>query len=130
MRPAVARLGERGTLIAALGFGALGFSVYAFASSGYVFMAAPPLIALWAMANPAFQGLATRFAGASEHGRLQGALSSLRGVSGMIGPLFFTQIFAASITAERFSGAAYFVAALLLAASLVVALTATRAGPA
>lgn len=130
VRPAVARLGERGTLIAALGFGALGFSVYAFASSGYVFMAAPPLIALWAMANPAFQGLATRFAGASEQGRLQGALSSLRGVSGMIGPLFFTQIFAASITAERFSGAAYFVAALLLAASLVVALTATRAAPA
>jgi DHA1 family tetracycline resistance protein-like MFS transporter len=44
----------------------------------------------------------------------------------MIGPLFFTQILAASIKADRFSGAGYFVAALLLAASLAVTLTTTR----
>jgi DHA1 family tetracycline resistance protein-like MFS transporter len=90
-------------------------------------LSAPPLIALWAMANPAFQGLATRLKGASEQGRLQGALASLRGVSGMIGPLLFTQIFAASIGARIFPGASYFLAAALLAVSLLVALAATRA---
>ncbi len=79
------------------------------------------------MANPAFQGLATRLKGASEQGRLQGALASLRGVSGMIGPLLFTQIFAASIGARIFPGASYFLAAALLAVSLLVALAATRA---
>ena len=126
VRPAVARFGEKSTLVVALFFGALGFGVYAFAPSGGVFMAAPPLIALWAMSNPAFQGIATRFAGASEHGQLQGALASLRGVAGMIGPLFFTQILAASISVDRFSGAGYFIAALLLIASLAVSLAATR----
>ncbi len=126
VRPAVARIGEKSTLVVALFFGALGFGVYAFAPSGGVFMAAPPLIALWAMSNPAFQGIATRFAGASEHGQLQGALASLRGVAGMIGPLFFTQILAASISVDRFSGAGYFIAALLLFASLAVSLAATR----
>ena len=126
VRPAVARIGEKSTLVVALFFGAIGFGVYAFAPSGGVFMAAPPLIALWAMSNPAFQGIATRFAGASEHGQLQGALASLRGVAGMIGPLFFTQILAASISVDRFSGAGYFIAALLLFASSAVSLVATR----
>jgi DHA1 family tetracycline resistance protein-like MFS transporter len=126
VRVAVPRFGERRTIIAALGCGALGFAAYAFAPTGFFFMCAPPLIALWAMSTPAFQGLATRFAGVSEQGRLQGALSSLRAVSGMIGPLFFTQILAASIKADRFSGAGYFVAALLLAASLAVTLTTTQ----
>jgi DHA1 family tetracycline resistance protein-like MFS transporter len=127
VRPAVARFGERVTLVAALAFGALGFAVYAFAPNGAVFMAAPPLIALWAMANPAFQGLATRLAGASEQGRLQGAISSLRGVSGMIGPLVFTQILSLSISSGQFSGAGYLTAALLLGASLVVARSAWSA---
>jgi DHA1 family tetracycline resistance protein-like MFS transporter len=125
VRPAVARIGEKSTLALGLICGALGFAVYAFAPTGGIFMAAPPLIALWAMSNPAFQGIATRFAGASEHGRLQGALASLRGVSGMIGPLFFTQILAASIATDQFSGAGYFIAAVLLAGSLIVALAAT-----
>ena len=125
VRPVVARLGERTTLALALASGALGFLAYAFAPTGTIFMAAPPLIALWGMANPAYQGLATRLAGAGEQGRLQGAFGSLRGVSGMIGPLFFTQILAASISSGAFPGAGYFVAALLLAMSLIVALAAT-----
>ena len=45
----------------------------------------------------------------------------------MIGPLLFTQIFAASIGARIFPGASYFLAAALLAVSLLVALAATRA---
>ncbi|WP_457796198.1 TCR/Tet family MFS transporter [Methylocystis sp. S23] len=128
VRPAVARLGEKTTLIIALVSGALGFLAYAFAPTGAIFMAAPPLIALWGMANPAVQGLATRLAGPKEQGRLQGALGSLRGVSGMVGPLFFSQIFALSLSLDFFVGAGYFFAALLLAASLLVALKAIKRG--
>lgn len=126
VRPAVARLGEKTTLAVALVCGAAGFAVYAFAPSGAIFMAAPPLIALWGMANPSFQGVATRFASGSEQGRLQGALGSLRGVSGMIGPLFFTQILAGSIAVGFFPGAGYFVSALLLLAALATAAAAMR----
>ncbi len=126
VRPAVARLGEKRTLTIALACGALGFLAYAFAPTGALFMAAPPLIAMWGMANPSFQGLATRLAGASEQGRLQGALGSLRGVSGMVGPLFFSQIFALSLAAGFFTGAGYFVAGLLLALSLAIGLVAIQ----
>jgi DHA1 family tetracycline resistance protein-like MFS transporter len=55
---------------------------------------------------------------------------SLFGVAGMIAPLVFTQIFAIAIAPQRavaFPGAPYFLAALLLAASLITAWTATRA---
>jgi len=126
VRPAVARFGERATLAVALTAGALGFGVYAFAQQDWVFLSAPPLIALWGMANPSLQGLSTRLKGASEQGQLQGALSSLRGVSGMIGPLLFTQIFAASVAARTFPGGAYLLAAGLLCASLAVSLLGAR----
>lgn len=126
VRPFVARFGERMSLIVALGAGAAGFAVYAFAAQGAWFMSGVALIAFWGMATPAFQALATRLAGADEQGRLQGALSSLRGVSGMIGPPLFTQIFALSVSADAFPGGAYFLAAALLAASLAAALAATR----
>ena len=67
-----------------------------------------------------------RLGAQSDQRRLQGALGSLRGVSGMIGPLFFSQIFGASIAFGVFPGAGYFVSSLLLAASLAVALAALR----
>ncbi|QGM99340.1 TCR/Tet family MFS transporter [Methylocystis parvus] len=128
VRPTVARLGEKTTFAIALASGALGFLAYAFAPTGALFMAAPPLIALWGMANPSFQGLATRLAGQSEQGRLQGAFGSLRGVSGMVGPLLFTQIFAMSLSLDLFIGAGYFLAGLLLAASLFIGLKAIEKG--
>lgn len=126
VRPAVARLGEKVTLTIALVSGALGFLTFAFAPTGLAFMAGAPLVALWGMANPSFQGLATRLAGSSEQGRLQGALGSLRGVSGMTGPLIFSQIFALSLPFEFFSGVSYFAAAALLAASLALGLKAVN----
>lgn len=128
VRPAVARLGEKKTLMIALSCGALGLLAYAFAPTGAIFMAAPPLIALWGMANPSFQGLATRLAGGSEQGRLQGAIGSLRGVSGMVGPLVFSQIFALSLSLEVFPGVGFLIAALLLSASLAIGLAAIRRG--
>jgi MFS transporter, DHA1 family, tetracycline resistance protein len=121
VRPAVARLGEKTTLAIALICGALGFLASAFAPTGALFIAAAPLIALWGMANPSFQGLASKLAGASEQGRLQGALGSLRGVSGMAGPLIFSQIFAFSLSIDFFTGAGYFLSAVLLATSLAIA---------
>ena len=124
VRPAVARLGERKTLAMALPIGAAGFLLYALAFDDALFFLGTPLIAILGMANPSLQGLATRLRGASEQGRLQGALSSLRGVSGMIGPLLFTQIFSLSVGAGVFPGGAYLLSAALIGAGLVAALAA------
>ena len=115
--PAVERLGERAVLGVGLVCGGLGFTVYALSKTGAGFLAGVPLIALWSLATPALQTLLSRQVAPEEQGRLQGALAGLRGVTGMVGPLVFTQVFAAAM-ATRLPGAPYLVALGLLAASL------------
>lgn len=127
VRPAVKKFGELPTAVTGLVFGIAGFLVYGWAPTGQAFVAALPLVALWGLTGPAFQALATRLAGVSEQGALQGALSSLRGVSGMIGPITFTQILAWEISEGRFPGGVYGLAAALLALSLLAAVAVGRA---
>jgi MFS transporter, DHA1 family, tetracycline resistance protein len=60
---------------------------------------------------------------------LQGALGSLQGVAGMIGPLLFTQVFAFALHSDgalHLPGAPYMLAAVLVALALYVAMRATR----
>jgi len=66
----------------------------------------------------------------SSQGKLQGAINSLRSITGMAGPPLFTQVFAYSIapaTALHLPGAPYFLAALLLFCSFVIAAFVARA---
>src|SRR5262249_13512790 len=122
----VPRCGEELVMLAGLIFGATGFTAYAFASTGALFLAATPLLALWGLAGPAIQSSMTRNVGPSEQGRLQGALSSLRGLAGLVGPLMFTQAFVVGIRGgQATSGAPYMVVAVLL----VVAIVAVTAAP-
>jgi DHA1 family tetracycline resistance protein-like MFS transporter len=127
--PVVARLGERRSVLWGLGFGLLGFAAYGLAPTGGLFLAGVPFTALWGLAGPATQALLSRRVGPSEQGQLQGAVSSIRGITGMIGPLVFTQVFAAAVSPHRgvhVPGAPYMLAALLLAAALYLAWHVTR----
>ncbi len=65
----------------------------------------------------------------SSQGKLQGAINSLRAITGMAGPVLFTQIFAMAISPRygmHLPGAPYYLAALLLGASLLLAAYVTR----
>jgi MFS transporter, DHA1 family, tetracycline resistance protein len=129
--PLVNRLGERRALLIGLSFGALGFGVYAWAPTGSWFFLGIPLIALWGLAGPAFRGLMSRRVPESAQGRLQGALASMSGITGMIGPLLFTQVFALGISSKslHLPGAPFWASSLLLCASLLVALLVARDSP-
>jgi DHA1 family tetracycline resistance protein-like MFS transporter len=75
-------------------------------------------------------GLMTRRVASDEQGQLQGASSSLMGVTGLIGPGLFTSVFAWSIAdahALHMPGIAVLLAAGFMAAALAVT---TRIGPA
>jgi DHA1 family tetracycline resistance protein-like MFS transporter len=92
-----------------------------------------PVVALWGLAGPSAQGLMTRYVGPSAQGELQGALGSLLGIATMIGPSMFAGAFAYAIgtgAGWHFPGAAYALAASLLAASALLAAYTTRHGPA
>ena len=126
----VKRLGERRSLAVGLALGAIGFAVYGLAPTGWMFCLGIPFAALWALAGPSSQALMTRRMDPSEQGRLQGALAGLRGVSGMLGPGVFTATFAAGIrpgAGWHVPGAAFLLAALLLAVDVGVAAVVTRA---
>lgn len=132
--PVVKKLGERRAILTGLTSGSLGFLVYALAPVGWIFMLGIPLVGLWGLTAPSMQALMSRRVGPSEQGQLQGALSSMRGISGMIGPLLFTQVFAWAIDRPEelhLPGMPYFVGGGLVLLALLLAFRVARpVGPA
>src|SRR6266403_554938 len=131
--PFVKRFGERRSLLSGLLFGTIGFAGFAVATRGWMLMAVIPFIALWGIAAPAMQSLMARHVDPSSQGKLQGAINSLRAITGMAGPVLFTQVFALAISPRyglHLPGAPYYLAALLLGASLLLAVYVTRPGEA
>ena len=119
----VKKLGEQRTMVVGLVCGAVGFAIQGFAPTGLVYVVGVVVMSLWGLCGPALQGLMTRLVGASEQGQLQGANSSIYGVSNLLGPLLFAQIFAAAIVADRdwrLPGAPFYLSAALVIAALVV----------
>ena len=98
VKPFVARFGERGALAGGL-FGGLplGFALFGFAPNGWLFLASIPVFSCMGLVGPGIQGLMSRRVGPSEQGRLGGANTAVMAIASMIGPIFFTEIFARSI---------------------------------
>src|SRR5271167_3769951 len=114
--PYVKKFGERFSLVSGLFYGLLGFAGFGLAWKGWGMLAAIPFIALWGVAGPAVQSLMSQRVDASSQGKLQGAINSLRALTGMIGPLLFTQVFSAAISPRarlHLPGAPYYLAAVL-----------------
>jgi DHA1 family tetracycline resistance protein-like MFS transporter len=128
VKPIVARIGERGAVLAGLGFGAAGFLIYGLAPNGWVFLVGTPVFGLIGLFGPGFQGLITRRVKPDEQGRLQGANSALVGIAGMIGPGLFSLTYAGFITqsAVHLPGAAFILAALLMVFGMLLALFVAR----
>lgn len=132
VRPLVKRLGERRTLLMGLTFGMAGFVIYGLAPTDMLFWLGVPVMSLWGLFGPSSQGLMSSRISASEQGQLQGALSSLMGIAGMIGPGLFTQTLAYFIGPRidwNLPGAPFLLAAGLLILAIGLAGRATRSRP-
>lgn len=120
---AVRWCGEAGALLVGLLCGTIGYICYGSAVSQAMFLAGIPLVGLWALCGPVQQALLSRRVGTDEQGQLQGALSSLRGVSGMLGPLVFTASFAYATSHPGWPpGLPFYLAAGLMASSFLLTL--------
>jgi MFS transporter, DHA1 family, tetracycline resistance protein len=133
--PAAKRLGERGAIIVALTSGVLGLILIGLAFWPPMLWAGVIAIAPVNIAVAAIQALRSKLVAPSEQGRLQGAMISLAGVAGMIGPVAFAEVFALSISGGRsvalsglsmLGGAAVFAAAIVIA---IITLPRTPLGP-
>jgi DHA1 family tetracycline resistance protein-like MFS transporter len=130
--PAVRRLGERRTLLLGLTGGIAGFLLYALAGSGPALMASVPVFGVMFFTGPPLQGLLARRVAPNEYGLLQGANASIMGLTGILGPVLFTQVFAFFIRPHAgldVPGAPFFLGSGLMALAWGAAWHATRPVP-
>jgi DHA1 family tetracycline resistance protein-like MFS transporter len=130
VRPTVAWLGERRTLMVGLLFGATGFTALGLAPQGWMFLVAIFVLCLWGLATPCIQAFMSRLVGADQQGRLQGAMTGMTSIAGLIGPALFAAPFAYASTAahkaEGLIGLPFYMAGGLMLVSMAIAWQVTR----
>jgi MFS transporter, DHA1 family, tetracycline resistance protein len=127
VKPVVAKLGERGAMTLGLIGGILGYSMIGLSKTGLFLWLGIPFLNMMTLTWPAAQSLLSRMTSPSEQGQLQGAINSLRGIAGLLGPSFFTYIFSVSIgSGVHIPGSPFYTAAALLLVSLALAQSAAR----
>lgn len=124
IRPVLARLGERRTILVGLVFSTLTFLFYGLASQGWMMVAVIVAGSLGGVAGPAVQGLVAGSVPPDAQGKVQGALTSLISLSSIFAPLIFTtglfSFFTSSAAPFKLPGAPFFLGSTLLLAGLVV----------
>jgi DHA1 family tetracycline resistance protein-like MFS transporter len=124
------KFGDRRLMLVGLACAIVGYALFGFAPKAWMFMAAIPLLCLGGLAGPPAQSIMTHQVDPSEQGRLQGALSSLRSLAGIFGPLLFANLFALFISKHApvhdLSGVAFLLAAALTIVALWLTARATR----
>ena len=129
IKPVIAKVGERGAMTIGLIGGAIGYSMIGYSKTGLLLWFGIPVLNLMSFTWPSAQSILSRKTSPSEQGQLQGAINSLRGIAGLIGPGFFTLVFSRSIGADAIihtPGMPFYVAAGLLLIGLVLAQYAAR----
>ena len=123
------RWGDRRTLVIGLAVGVAQYAAFALATRGwmiYVFTFAGGISFL---AGQATQGLLSRQVGEDEQGTLQGALASLVSLTGIVGPVLATNLFAYFTrpgAPVQVPGISFLLAAALTALALVLSVRALR----
>ncbi|MCB0092410.1 MAG: TCR/Tet family MFS transporter [Caldilineaceae bacterium] len=117
-------LGERKALLTGLSISVVSFILYGLASAGWMLYVIPFLGAFGSISGPSAQSIITQNVADNEQGAIQGALTSLNSLTGVIAPLIATNVFryfisdAAPVTIP---GAAFFIGAFFLVIALALA---------
>ncbi|MFN8472971.1 MAG: TCR/Tet family MFS transporter [Anaerolineae bacterium] len=132
LRLLMPRLGERRAMVIGLLCNAIAFFLYGFASQGWMLYLVMIGTCLAFLTNPAAQGLISRQVGPNEQGAVQGALTSIVALTGIVGPPLATELFA-RFTQEGapviIPGIAFYMAGVLSLIGLGLALRAFRTLP-
>ena len=124
IRTLIPRLGERRAVMIGLGISIVTYLLYGLASQGWMMYAIILIDGLGAISVPATQGLMSRQVGPSEQGSLQGSLTSLISLCGIVGPLVSTWLFGHFTGAHAIvevPGIAFFLGAVLNIVALALA---------
>ncbi len=117
--------GERRTMLIGLAVAAIEFTAYGLATQGWMIYALTLMGGVGLLGGQATQGLLSQQVGEDEQGALQGALSSLFSLTGIVAPLIATGLFARFTAASvdfKIPGIAFFLASILNAIAFLIAL--------
>lgn len=112
----IPKMGEWNALFMSIGVGAIAFAGYAFANAGWVLYAILIPSSIAGIGGPALQSLISGETPSQEQGELQGTLVALASLTAIVGPLFYTELFARMTRptiSPQFPGAPYLMASLI-----------------
>lgn len=118
------KLGQVRSIYTGLTLYGLGFLLIAFAPQGWMLFLIMFPFCLGGIADPAAQGIISNQVPANEQGELQGALTSLRSITSIIGPVLMTSLFShftSKNASVYFPGAPFMMAAVLIIISILLA---------
>jgi MFS transporter, DHA1 family, tetracycline resistance protein len=124
-------IGERASVIVGMGLGVAGFIAIGLAPTAAWFWAALVIIVLSNLTFPNLASLLTQRVGVDQQGQLQGSLAILFGLSQLIGPLTFSNLFAWSVGKHgpHLPGLAMMVGAGLIAVGVGLSVVYARPPP-
>lgn len=125
IRFTIPKFGQEKNIIAGLLFYALGLTLIAFASQGWMMYLFIVPYCLGGISGPALQGLTTSKVAKNEQGELQGVITIINSITVIIGPLIFSYVFyhfTHKNTNMYFPGAPYIMAAVLMLISAFIAI--------
>jgi DHA1 family tetracycline resistance protein-like MFS transporter len=133
-RKLVPIFGERRSFLIGMTTSALAFTGYGLATQGWMIYAIIVVASLAAFGQPAGQALITHTVRPEEQGAIQGTLTSLNSIAGIIGPLIGGWVFKLAISDNApfqlphnmNAGAPFFVGAFLAAIAVVIAIIALK----
>jgi MFS transporter, DHA1 family, tetracycline resistance protein len=118
------RLGSEKSIYLGLTFYAVGMLLFALANQSWMMFVFLIPYCLGGVAQPAMQAIMAGKVPATEQGELQGALTSIMSLAAIIGPLIMNNLFfyfTHSDAPFQLPGAPFFLGAILMAASAVIA---------
>ena len=118
------RLGERGAVLVGTSISLIAFTVAGLAPTQLWFWVSMMIFILAGITFPSLASLLSKRVGVDQQGQLQGALAILFGLTGLTGPLVFSNIFAWSIGAGgwlKLPGLSMLVGALVTLVGLIMA---------
>jgi DHA1 family tetracycline resistance protein-like MFS transporter len=128
-RVAVAKFGERKTIMMGMTIAMLAYIGYGSAYVGWIIYVILCFGAFGGVTMPTIQSVISRQVGADEQGRLQGALMSLASIAGILGPTILTSLFSYSISPRspfHLPGSPYYFSSILVIAAMLTVRHALR----
>jgi DHA1 family tetracycline resistance protein-like MFS transporter len=131
-RRIIPALGERRSIVIGLCNATFFMSLYGLATQGWMVYVLLVVGSFGSIAMPAIQGLISRSVPPNEQGAVQGSLSSLASVAGIIAPPVMTGLFGYFISPRapmHLPGVAFFFGSALIFCALLLALRSFRKHP-